>query len=239
MQQQGAAEESRFVMDEHRITINTYHEYMCEAFAVLRLGLNALADAKAQEEDDHVTNWLWVSSGMQCRFAFLLAANALEAAANAMLLGLELSTASYTDLEKLPTLLKIETFCLAKGRRLERGNVLYTRVKDVVKCRNEFVHPKPTKISAKLNSDATDVELQIPKTSTRQYPTSFSLFEPDHAITAFRDILAFLSWVVVDICKIPQREVPLLLGYNSYGSSGDVSIVGEEYGFDLRTFNNK
>ena len=141
---------------------------MCEAFAALRLGLDALAEAKGREEDDHVMHCLWKSSGMQCRYAFLLAANALEAAANALLLGLDLNRSSYADLEKLPTLLKIETFCLAKGKALDRGNVLYARMRDVVKCRNEFVHPKPTKAYGKLTDDGTDVELQVSRTNTRQ-----------------------------------------------------------------------
>ena len=98
-------------MNKPQISVNTYHEYMVEAFDALRVGLTKLAEAKEQEEDDHANNWLMISSNMQCRYAFLLAANALEAAANALLLGLGKPQSSYADLEKLPTLLKFEIFC--------------------------------------------------------------------------------------------------------------------------------
>ena len=47
-------------MNEHTITVNTYHEYMETAFAALRHGLSDLDDAKSREEDDHVTSWLTI-----------------------------------------------------------------------------------------------------------------------------------------------------------------------------------
>lgn len=224
-------------MNESYITINTYHEYMWEAFDSLQLGLQKLADSKNREEDDQETNWLAVSAGMYCRYAFLLAANALEAAANALILGMETSQASYSDLEKLPTLLKFEVFCLAKGKYLDRGNAMYARIKDVVRCRNEFVHPKPKKASFKLSDDGKEVEFQVPRTGTREHPTYYSIFEPSHACEAIGDILAFISWVVFDICAYEQKEGVLLIGCESYGSTGSITQVGSEYGFDLRSFN--
>ena len=209
---------------------------MCEAFEALRIGLGFASEAKTHDQDSLVANDLNCGAGMQCRYAFLLAANALEAAANAVLLGLETGQASYSDLERLPTLLKFEIFCLAKGKTLDRGDNLYACVKDAVKCRNAFVHPKPTKAPTELSSDGSTVDIITSRTKTKGYPTYFSVFEPDHSRDAIGHILAFLSWVVFDICKYEQKAGCLLLGYESYGSTGSVSIVGEEHGFDLRTF---
>ena len=224
-------------MEKPQISIDTYHEYMVEAFDALNAGFSHLAKAREREVDDHVSDWLFVRAGMQCRYAFLLGANALEAAANALLRGLNRSPSSYIDLEKLPTLLKFEIFCLAHGAELDRGNVLYARIKEVVRCRNEFVHPKPRKVSGDLTDDNEDVELQISKTKTRQYPMYFSMFEPKHACNAIGDILAFVAWVVFDLCSFEPAEGALLIGYNSYGGTAKVSNIGAEYGFDLRTFN--
>jgi len=223
-------------MKEPYITIDTYHEFMLEAFSALRSGLSYLKEAQEYEEDDHHRHWMFVESGMQCRYAFLLAANALEAAANALLLGLGTSSALYSDLEKLPTLLKFEIVCISLGKKLDRGNDLYAKIKEVVKCRNEFVHPKPRKATGRLTSDQKDVEIVVSKTKSREYPTYFSIFEPKHSQQAVGDILSFLAWVVFDICEFSIKDGTMRLGYGSYSSSGDITILAHEYGFDTRTF---
>lgn len=223
-------------MKEPHITIDTYHEFMCEAFSALRSGLSLLKEAEDREEDDAHRHWLYLEAGMQCRYAFLLAANALESAANALLLGLETSNALYNDFEKLSTLLKFEIVCMAHGKKLDRGNDLYAKIKEVVKCRNEFVHPKPRKATASLTPNGKDVEINVTRTKSRDYPTYFSMFELKHARQAVGDILYFLAWVVFDICEYSIKDGALRLGYESFGSSGSVILLADEYGFDTRTF---
>lgn len=199
---------------------------MCEAFYALRRGLSFFATA--QQEDEDVAHHSYTAAGTDCRYAFLLAANALEAAANALLLGLDTGRSSYSDMEKLPTLLKFEIFCLAKGKRIDRSNDLYGRVKDVVRCRNEFVHPKPTDALVELTANGSDVEVKVAKTRTRGYPMSFCMFEPTHAREAIGDILAFVAWVVFDICKFEMKDGALIIGHQSCGSTGSISLVGSE-----------
>ncbi len=226
-------------MERSQISIDTYHEYMVEAFEALHSGLGKLAQAKECEQNDLESIWLNTNANMQCRYAFLLGANALEAAANALLLGLNRSQSSYSDLEKLPTLLKFEIFCLSHGVELDRGNVLYSRIKDVVRCRNEFVHPKPQKLFLDSTDDKQDEECKISKTKTRQYPMYFSMFKPKHACAAIGDILAFVAWIVYDLCAYDLKEGALLIGFQSYSSTASISSVGEENDFDLRTFSFK
>jgi len=209
---------------------------MCEAFAALRFGLASFEKAEESQDDSAGRNWLYVEAGMQCRYAFLLAANALESAANALLLGLKTSVPLYEDLERLPTLLKFEVVCMAYGKKLDRGSNLYANIKDVVKCRNEFVHPKPREAAGILTNNGKDVEINVTRTRARNYPIYFGIFEPKHARQAIGDILAFLSWVVFDICRFPIMKGTMLLGRDSYGSTGDVIILAHKYGFDTRTF---
>jgi hypothetical protein len=66
--------------EDQKMTINTYHEYMCEAFYALRSSLSYLESAMDCDEDDPQRHWFSVESNMQGRYLFLLAANSLEAA---------------------------------------------------------------------------------------------------------------------------------------------------------------
>lgn len=226
-------------MTPDRITLNTYYEYMSEAFDALSSGMKSLEEAENLEDDDGYRYWLQVRASTNCRYAFLLAANALEAAANALLLSLEKSSTSYSELERLPTLLKFDIFCLANGAELDRGNMLFARIKDVVKCRNEFVHPKPKRVTvvSNNNDDDIDFEILVKKTNTREFPTSFTLFEPNHSLTAIGDILAFLSWVVFDVCAKSANDGIHLIGYGSFEVTGDALTMCEDYSLDSRSFN--
>ncbi len=68
------------------------------------------------------------------------------------------------------------------------------------------------------------------------YPTSFSVFEPTHARDAIRDILAFISWVAFDVCEYSIEDGSMRLGFGSRSSTGDVILLADEYGFDMRSF---
>lgn len=230
----------RFVMKDPYITINTYHQLMDEAMCSLRSGLSLFRQAeKCAEEKDLEKGWLYIEAGIRCRYSFLLAANALEAAANALLLDLKTSKALYEDFEKLSTLLKFEIVCMMHGRRLDRGNILYGRIKEIVQCRNEFVHPKPLKVPAKLTPDGRDMEIIIKKTKNRSYPTSFTMFEPKHSRDAMGDILQFVSWVVFDVLGFEIRDGVLRIGFGSSSVSSDELSLGDECGFDMRTFGER
>ena len=223
-------------MENVNISIDTYHEHMCEAISALRSGLAYQHEAENREDDDLEGGWLYRNSGILCRYAFLLASNALEAAANALLIGLEISHSLYEDFEKLPTLLKFEVVCIAHGKKFDRSNSLYGRMKEIVQCRNEFVHPKPRKTTIEPTLDGLDTEIKVKKTKTMGYPTSFSLFEVKHALDAIGDILRFVAWVTFDILELNIKDGSMCLGYDSMMSTGDVILLAEEYGFDARTF---
>lgn len=223
-------------MDQPSVKIDTYHEYMTEAILALRLGINSLLDATGDGHDDHHRHFVYVEANMQCRFAFLLAANAVESAANALILGSGVSRELYRDIEKIGTILKFEIFCMSKGKTLDRGNVLYAKMRDVVRCRNEFVHPKPRNAEALIIPDKPGVEFAIKKTKTMKYPEYFSMFEPKHSVQAIGDILSFLSWVVFDVCQYGLDDGALVLGLGERGSSSNVCWLAHEYDFDVRTF---
>jgi hypothetical protein len=210
-------------MAEKYVTrVSTYHEYLNEATAALHLGLK----------------YPGLAGDLFCRYSLLLIANSLEAAANAMLLSLNLDKDYYDELEKLGTLLKFKTYCNFKGKKLDNGNVKIARIKDLISCRNEFVHPKPKQVLFNLNFDTNQVEFDLVKTKNRNYPLYFSEIKHNHTLTALEDVLSFVSSVCFDICELNVKDGSMMLGIGSCSSTGDIDILGHEnqIKFDHRSF---
>lgn len=198
---------------------------MCAAYR-----LKGFADERGA--DDAETAMLQTDAGVQGRYTFLVGASAFEAGANALLRSLNTSNSLYKDLEKLPTLLKYEMFCLAMGHELPRGNHLYKRVVDVVRARNTFVHPKPKT----WNETAIGNAQYNDKRSTTGYPSTFSALEPQHARQTVADILAFISWVLFDICGLSIEQGCERIGLGSLVWVADVAFAAKEFDLDIRSF---
>jgi hypothetical protein len=164
--------------------------------------------------------------------------NSLESAANALLLSLNLDKEYYEELERTSTLVKFKIFCDFKGKRLDQGDIKFGRIKDIISCRNEFVHPKPRKAYYQLNHLTSEIKFEFKTTKNRNYPTYFSEIKPSHVLTALEDTLIFISWVCFDICKLEIQEGALKLGFGSFGSTADIDVIGNDYEikFDKRTF---
>jgi hypothetical protein len=221
----------------NQTSISTYHEYILEAIYALRLGLFFNEEAKKVPPGIGSDQSL-IKAEINCRYAFLMISNSLEAASNALLLSLNLDKEYYDELEKSNTLVKFKLFCDFLGKRLDQGNVKYGRVKDIINCRNEFVHPKPRITDYTFDKSTSEIRYGIKTTKNRKYPSYFSEIKPDHILTALQDTLAFLSWVCYDNCGLEIKDGALKLGFNSYGSTADIDIIeaGCKIKFDKRTF---
>jgi len=149
------------------------------------------------------------------------------------------SKSLYEDLEKLPTLLKFEVVCLALGKKLDRGQNIYGRIKEVVQCRNEFVHPKPQLSPIGRENFSEDIGVNLKRTKSSRYPLTFEYVTAQHAKDAIGNMLEFLSWIVFDTCQIELEDGSMRLGCGSRITPGDVLLFAEEYGFDVRTFGSK
>lgn len=205
-----------------QIAILTYHEYLNEAIASLNVGL------KRKKLEGEIFS----------RYAFLLISNSLEAAANALLLSLDFDKNYYEDLEKLGTLTKFKTFCNFKNKKLPISDIKFARIKDIITCRNEFVHPKPQMVDFDFNKKEKRFIFNSGVTKNRAYPLYFSEIKQHHVLTALEDTLTFISWICFDICKLKIQQGALDLGYGSYSNMGMLSILGLEnkIKFDERSF---
>ncbi|HPJ12963.1 MAG TPA: hypothetical protein PLV00_06220 [Caldisericia bacterium] len=163
--------------------------------------------------------------------------NSIEAAANAFLISLNFNKEYYEELERLNTLLKFQIFCDLNGKRLNQEDVKYARIKEIINCRNEFVHPKP-KINVNSTSDDSAIIYDFKKTKTRNYPLYFIMINPYQVIDALEDTLAFISWICFDICKFSIKEGAMKLGLDSTESRAEILDIGELYSrsFDRRSF---
>lgn len=174
---------------------------------------------------------------LHTRYSFIMISNSIEAAANAFLISLNFNKEYYEELERLNTLLKFQIFCDLNGKRLNQEDVKYARIKEIINCRNEFVHPKP-KINVNSTSDDSAIIYDFKKTKTRNYPLYFIMINPYQVIDALEDTLTFISWICFDICKFGIKEGAMKLGLDSTESRAEILDIGELYSrsFDRRSF---
>jgi hypothetical protein len=222
---------------KNETAISTYHEYILEGISALNLGLQFHKEhLKIPEDVGSDSSGIYAE--INCRYAFLMIANSLEAAANALLLSRKLEKSYYEEVEKLNTLLKFQLFCSLVGQNLNKGHNYYANVKEIIACRNEFVHPKPQRVIYEIEENTSNLIFNIKRTKIREYPHYFNEIRPKHSLIALKDTLGFLSWICFDICKFKIEEGAMILGVNSYSSTGEIDIIASEYNltFDTRTF---
>ena len=220
-----------------KISISTYHDYILEAINTLFIGLQYYECAKLVPRDVGSDSSMDLAN-MHIRYSFLMICNSIEAAANALLKSIGLNKYYYEELERLKTLLKFQIFCDFNGKRLDQGDVKYARIKDIVLCRNEFVHPKPRKVNVSFSSGDSEVTYEVTHTKERNYPLYIKLIEPLQVIDALEDTLAFISWICFDVCSLELKKGAMMLGLDSIQSQAAILEIGEMYSksFDRRTF---
>lgn len=97
------------------ISISTYHEYILEAIYALRYAFTLYEKAKLLPADQGADDSIIIAE-INWRYSFLMISNSLEAAANALLLSLNLEKEYYEELERTNTLVKFKIFCCFMGK---------------------------------------------------------------------------------------------------------------------------
>jgi hypothetical protein len=218
-------------------SISTYHEYILEAIASILFGMK-LHDERSRLGDDNGSDSYGLMRDMYGRYSFIMIANSIEAAANALLLSLKTDRDYYKELEGLNTIFKFRLFCNSMNTTLDMGNARVSFIKDIISCRNEFVHPKPRTVEYTIEEKTGIQTYKIKTTKNRQYPHYHSEITLSHSIQALQDTLSFLAWVCFDVCLLEIQDGCFRLGFNSYGSTGDILYISMKRGikFDERTF---
>jgi len=192
---------------------------------------------RMQSEGDNTNSpaELLGDSGLFARYAFLSASNAFENCAYTILAHSgKLSSSLIDELDRLSTLNKFEVFALMHGKSIDRGDDRYSRAKQVIRCRNEFVHPKGLMVEIQSSPEKAACR----PAGGRDYPMAFDFLEVEHAVAMIGDILKFVAWVVFDICKFSPDQGAKLI-------NGDVKWwimafhdAHELWNYDLRSLGN-
>ncbi len=199
---------------------STFHEYINEAILSIRNGLEYQRMVEPEIRNGEFTTNHHSISDINYRYAFIMIANSLEAAANAMMLTLGAVKEDYQNLEKLNVVLKFKIFCDIKRVKFNGDNLIVKKIREISSCRNNFVHPKPNLTPFTIDKQTNAVIFETKKTALKKYPNYFTEISLEHTLEALKDCLNFISWVVFDLCQYSLVDGALLIGYFSYGSTG-------------------
>jgi hypothetical protein len=162
---------------------------------------------------------------MYIRSAIIHCALALEAAANACLDVLRLQKGTHEEYDKLQTLAKFDLFLskFAPGKGLDREHVLVRPIRNLLTCRNTYVHSKV------FLEEADEKIIQLKSWEPLGLPKNQHYWQAIHAVKALTVTSDFLNFLFFEICHF---------NYDSPEHRGIVSsvlgsVISSEEGSEL------
>jgi len=178
------------------------------------------------------------SQNKHARASIAASVFSLESCANCLLASLELPKAFGDDLERLPTLSKIEV-CLRMSSpeaRLDRGRNEIRVISELIHARNDFVHPKVTNIPVEFGVwDETETHVKLPILMAPKIreatgiPKEALLWNADHATTAFGVVTDFLAYLFDDVLKADLPKIQEILFDSTEAKLGDTIMKIESH----------
>lgn len=153
----------------------------------------------------------------------------IENCANALLQQIETSPQTLNDLDRMPTLSKIDIYLKFEHQLsgLDYGNNAVQKVKELLKIRNQFVHQKGTKIKTGIgrpkNGDENwilpmDLEGKLHK--ELKIPTCPMFWNQTHAYEVLKAVFSFYNYLFSELVPLSQEELtPVLMNrvqFNDY-----------------------
>lgn len=182
-------------------------------------------------DNSHYPDEMLSDAGVFARYAFLLACNAFENCAFTILQNSDqIDRSLLEELERLRILTKFEVFALANGTTLPRGDERFGKVRQVIRCRNDFVHPKGIQITIAENGKAVGR-----KAGPSDYPMAFDFIEIEQVIKMIGDILRFIAWVVFDLANFGLSEGAKLINGEIKWWTADFHAAKSKWNYDLRS----
>ncbi len=166
------------------------------------------------------------------RASIIASAFSLECAANAIMSSVELSTKLGDDLDRLPLLSKFDVYLkfTTQDKKLDRGDDRVSKIAELIGIRNEFVHPKVTKIDVEMgelkdagSSLAWPMEITPKIWPGTQIPKPPMFWSAVHAESAFNAVTGFLAYFfsLSDATPVKVKE---LLFQRTDIASGETSV---------------
>lgn len=151
------------MISEGKSPTSTFHEYINEAIHSIAMGLRIQILNDPDIKDGEYVLYRDSIYEINYRYAFLMIANSIEAAANAVMLALGANKEDYQNLEKLNGILKFKIFCDIKGVIFDSDNSIVKVIREINTCRNNFVHPKPKLTELRSILSPTNLSIRFRK----------------------------------------------------------------------------
>lgn len=182
-----------------------FFDLLCDALYQYRLARDC--------SDSYVMN-------RHARASVSASALALECGANCLISSLDGSSGLLEGLDKLPVVAKYETFLRFRGvtNTLDRGRAEVQRIRELVKVRNDYVHPKTRHIKTdvgKYRAKGKLVEFPIEMHSDTWkgvgIPKSGLFWSAGNALSVIHAVTAFFSYLFFDLMEADPEEISHLL----------------------------
>ena len=180
--------------------------------------LDLLADAangyhRAKRESDSY------EVSRAARASIVASCLSLECFANCLLDALELQSKFAAEIDKLPALAKIDLYLKLNGNEaLDRGNAAVQQATDLMRIRNDYVHPKIMTTSAELKAfEETDSHVTVPFGVTTAYwpaikiPKQSLVWDSNAAGKALKALASFYSLVLIHKLEASAEDLLRIL----------------------------
>lgn len=206
--------------------------------------LDLLADAIFQHKHSHASTDPYTVNRF-ARASIIASALSVECAANCLIHSLD-SAKLTEDLDKLGPIAKFETYLRIKQiSGFDRGSVVAQRIVELIKARNDYVHPKKTKIPATM---------QLPQDGGKDWILPFNIkgefwpglevpkrsmfWSSEHSLIALGTVVNFYSYIFVDLLGLEEHELHSLLPSHIEFQETRFLVVFEEIKDELTSIGN-
>lgn len=225
-----------------KVPANTRHtgffDLLCDALYQYRLASDC--------SDSYAMN-------RHARASISASALALECGANCLISSTDASSGLLAELDKLPVVAKYETFLRFRDatNTLDRGRAEVQKIKELVKVRNDYVHPKTRHIKTDIGKHRAKgklvefpIEMHSDTWKGLGIPKSDVFWSADNALSVVHAVTAFFSYLVFDLMEADPKEIAYLLQSrleidnvhipNMYQEFESELKLAVEYGVDMR-----
>ena len=180
--------------------------------------LELLASAAFQHNQATLTEKPFEIS-MYSRASIVASALSIECAANCLASSLELTKALRDEIEKMPALSKIEICLQFKGASgFNRGTIEVSRIAELIRARNDFVHPKigsvPGTLAAPEDNGAEwifPITLDSAHHSHLNIPKTHLFWSRTDSLKVLNSVASFYHYVFIDLLKAERDELHELI----------------------------
>lgn len=204
--------------------------------------LDLLADAAFQHRlaEAHSEPY---GQNRHARASVLASALSVECAANCLTEVLNVGATLLKDIEKMTALGKIEVFLAMTSKRpLDRGSIQVQPAVELVKLRNDYVHPKVYDIDSGMHQmRESDTEWMLPFTvRPKMWPhlgiSKTPLFwGPACAASVLRALAEFYRYLFVDLLAMDEDDVICALPSRFTSGKLHIPAITEEVSRELLT----